>query len=141
MANFNERKDERNSDTKNFTNDEVIAFLNQKINIFNPRFKALAISAFSEMVLANLDYIYFMMQARGPSIEFTFSSDDSAKMKEIENLIMKWDRFEKNSFLIIIDNKDGSKSIVFENGFNSAESFKEDNNNIREHEIEAIIPF
>lgn len=101
-----------------FSTNEVINYLNSKLNINNPHFRIAAKPGFCNGVMAKYDDVYFIIYANKTYIELSFQQIYAEKMSEVIKEITKWDKFSKTekTFYVEID-ENRSRSIIFENGY------------------------
>lgn len=119
---------ERNGEWVNlheFSNSEVISYLESKLNTDKIRFKLIATPKFCNGVMVKLDDVNFLVYADKTWIELSFERADAEKLSPVIEEITKWDKFSQTekTFYVEID-KGNSRTIIFENGYATCSDYK-----------------
>lgn len=109
-----------------FSNKEVINYLNSKLNACEPRFKVVANPVLGKSIMVKFDDINFIVFANYTWIEISFEQANSKKMAVVINKITKWSRFSKKEKTFYVQFDDGdSCTIIFENGHETPAYYRE----------------
>ena len=101
-----------------FYNNDVIEYLDSKLNINNHCFKMAARPKICDGIMAKYDDVYFVIHANKTYIELSFQKNNAEKMSDVICEITRWDKFSKTekTFYVEIDEGD-CRTIIFENGY------------------------
>ena len=110
-----------------FRTEEVIHYLETKMNQKTKKFLISAKPNFGNSVMANFDGVNFIICTDGTQIELAFEKKDAEKMSPIVEQITKWEKFsdtEKRFYVNVDSDKDNTRSVIFENGYSTCGEYK-----------------